>query len=1022
MDQAFRHIRFTYKQAIIVGFMSLGVIIALATVLASYRSMVLDGRMMNARTGVEIAYRILEDAHDQIAANGLSEQEAQAVAIREIRHLRYGDGDYFWINDLHPRMVMHPYMPELEGRDLTNYQDAEGRYLFRQMVEAVRTTGEGVVQYHWRKPGQSGEALHKVSYVKKFSPWGWIIGSGVYIDDIDAAWRQTVGKAGGFMLFIMTVTIGLVFAVVRGTARPIETLAAQVTSLADGKDVDIGGTDRRDEIGSIARALHSFQEKLRLARVQERRIRLHEKKAEKSVFVLRIKEKALARRIKEKEILERELQQSIAEADAARAAAVRAKDTAEHEGRTIAILRRVAQTANEAADVNMAMRSILSLICGFIDWPLGHVFTVDEASNCLQSTGIWHVRDARKYDGFMRLTSETVFGLGMGLPGGAWQKRAPLWIDDVEKGGGFLRLGGMMESGIKSGFAFPVIADEKVIFVFEFFNDRPVRFGDEVLAILYEIGGQLARVVERDRAAEALRQAKQAAEKANVAKSDFLANMSHELRTPLNSILGMLRFLQESALPEKQKYMAATAFRSSVSLLETVNDILDLSKIESGEMKFEQIGFDPFYTVESVMQVLEQPAAEKHLKLVRGYAGMAMPYVVGDPTRVGRVLTNLVGNAIKYTEQGTVEVRLACDPVDERHVVFRCEVIDTGIGIPENKLGAIFEKFVQADTSTTRKYGGSGLGLCITKQLVEGMGGSIGVRSIVGVGSTFFFSIPFEVTDKLHEEKNIRRQKMLCGYIPAEKARILIAEDHVLNQVLMREIMERFGVGHYHIAANGNEVIAAWKDSAWDIILMDCHMPDKNGYDATIDIRRMEQETETHVPIIAMTANAMIGDREKCLRCGMDGYVSKPIDIDELHETLGQWIRFGDRPVSAAAVQVASDDETDSVLDTAQLRSITMGDGDMEREVFALFIKHTAANIEELRERVDAEGDDRQWTDTAHMIKGAAANVGAARLARVAAEAQLYVGGAAGRRDLLARLEAAYDELQSCLRASALYP
>jgi CheY-like chemotaxis protein len=344
--------------------------------------------------------------------------------------------------------------------------------------------------------------------------------------------------------------------------------------------------------------------------------------------------------------------------------------------------------------------------------------------------------------------------------------------------------------------------------------------------------------------------------------------------------------LQESPLEEKQKYMAATAFRSSVNLLETVNDILDLSKIESGEMRLENIGFDPLYVIESTMQVLDQPASEKHLRLVRGYAGMTLPYVVGDPTRFGRVLTNLVGNAVKYTDHGQVELALTCDKVDDTHIVLRCDITDTGIGIAEDKLGAIFDKFVQADTSTTRKYGGSGLGLCITKQLVEAMGGTIAVRSKLGVGSTFSISMPFETTDRLHEEKTIRRQKMLCGVIPPHEARVLIAEDHALNQIMMKTIMERFGIVNFRMAATGMDAVTAWRHEPWDVILMDCHMPEKNGYDATIDIRRLEQERGGHVPIIAMTANAMVGDREKCLRCGMDGYISKPVDVDELQETL----------------------------------------------------------------------------------------------------------------------------------------
>ncbi|MBV8061598.1 MAG: response regulator, partial [Alphaproteobacteria bacterium] len=351
-----------------------------------------------------------------------------------------------------------------------------------------------------------------------------------------------------------------------------------------------------------------------------------------------------------------------------------------------------------------------------------------------------------------------------------------------------------------------------------------------------------------------IEEAKVQAESSNHAKSEFLANMSHELRTPLNSILGMTRLLIESGIDGERYTLADTVYRASTNLLTIVNDILDLSKIEAKEMTLENIGFDPRYVLDSVVDTLDQIAKEKKLTIKRPYTKSTLPYVMGDPTRFGRILTNLIGNAIKYTDRGWVQVDMQCSLADDNRTTLRLEVTDTGIGIPDNQKDNIFKKFVQGDTSTTRKYGGTGLGLAITKQLVELMQGDIGFTSEFGHGSVFWISIPFIVTDTLHQEKITRRKRSMSGTIPHDTARILIAEDHPLNQMLIERLMHKFGIYNFKIAASGLEVLAAQQAEPWDVILMDCHMPDINGYDATLKIREQEKETGRHVPIIAMTA------------------------------------------------------------------------------------------------------------------------------------------------------------------------
>lgn len=476
---------------------------------------------------------------------------------------------------------------------------------------------------------------------------------------------------------------------------------------------------------------------------------------------------------------------------------------------------------------------------------------------------------------------------------------------------------------------------------------------------------------------------------ANLLKSQFLANMSHDIRTPMNGVIGMARLLLDTKLNREQLEFTANIIDSGEALLSLINDILDISKIEAGEMELERQPFNFKAETTKMIRNLSITAERKGLELIFDYPDNLPTDFIGDNLRLRQVITNLVGNAIKFTDEGSVILRFNGLKSLPNEQTLRVEVIDTGIGIPPEVQSVIFEKFKQADASTTRKFGGTGLGLAISKQLIEMMGGSVGLNSKYGQGSTFFFEVPLPLAEKdavpTQEVKDV-----MDSSAKELHANILLAEDSLTNQKIARRVIEKMGCT-VDVAENGVVAVAMFKDPGvhHDLIFMDCQMPEMDGYEATRLIREAE-EGGAHIPIVAMTANVMPAERNRCMSVGMDAFIAKPIDFDEVRMTIARYCSMEQatnipeqKPQSEEIEMIDPD-----VLDVNRLKTICSDDLDFIKDIIDTFLVDIPPVYEHLMDAM-ASKDRPSIGEYAHKIKGAAANMGSKKVGDIAMKIQL---------------------------------
>ncbi|MCZ6702945.1 MAG: ATP-binding protein, partial [Ignavibacteria bacterium] len=537
---------------------------------------------------------------------------------------------------------------------------------------------------------------------------------------------------------------------------------------------------------------------------------------------------------------------------------------------------------------------------------------------------------------------------------------------------------------------------------------------------------------EREKVEDALRKEKEKSEtlakeamRLTGLKSKFLANMSHEIRTPMNGILGYLTLIEAGAHQDEEelKQFTSNARQCAESLMEIINSILDLSKIESGKIELEKLDFDLYAIIDQAISVISAQVTEKKIEIIRDIPEDTIHLLNGDPTKLRQIFLNLLSNAVKFTLQGEVKILARTERIDEGTINLDVKIIDSGIGIPAEKINSLFIPFSQIDGSEIQTMKGTGLGLVICKEFVSLMGGSINVTSEQNKGSSFNFNVRLKVqsnTDQLNEIQDdsteILELEDLAEIEDSKKAaraqfNILLAEDNLTNQKVSLKILHASGYKASPVS-NGKEALKEVKEGDFDLVLMDIQMPEVDGFSATTQIRSLNSDKKD-IPIIALTAHALIGDREKCIKAGMNDYLSKPIIAKELLTMIDRLLNINDVHIPEKPTEEQTEN---SLFDFNRLKKVSADDFDFEKDLLSSYVVDVKEKCEQLDELLITK-DFQQIINLAHTIKGASYTVGAQKVGDEAfgIEISAKSNDLLSVRDRLPQLKTALEETKEVL-------